>query len=80
MKLSIVNVLVTGLLLAAAGVDACKCREGSKQGQYCGHCPQVLGGDGFVWDHVYECNPSGGCHDYGYRKQCAGSSSNPCPF
>ncbi|PGH28973.1 hypothetical protein GX50_08275 [[Emmonsia] crescens] len=52
MKFSIVNVLVSGLLLAAAGVNACQCREGTRQGQYCGHCSAVLVTPDFVYDHV----------------------------
>ncbi|KLJ10173.1 hypothetical protein EMPG_14439 [Blastomyces silverae] len=79
MKLSIANLLVSGLLLVTAGVDACQCREGTKQGQYCGHCSAVLVTPDFVYDHVYECNPSGGCMDYGKRNDCE-RSNNPCPF
>ncbi|KAG5295277.1 mold-specific M46 protein [Histoplasma ohiense] len=79
MKFSIVNVLVSGLLLAAASVDACQCKVGSRQGQYCGHCEAVLVTPDFVYDHVYECNPSGGCFDYGERNDCK-QSNNPCPF
>ncbi|EGC43485.1 mold-specific M46 protein [Histoplasma capsulatum var. duboisii H88] len=52
MKFSIVNVLVSGLLLAAASVDACQCKVGSRQGQYCGHCEAVLVTPDFVYDHV----------------------------
>ncbi|OAX83958.1 hypothetical protein ACJ72_01679 [Emergomyces africanus] len=79
MKFSIVNILVSGLLLAAAGVDACQCRVGSRQGQYCGHCSAVLVTSDFVYDHVYECNEQGGCQDYGKRTDCE-RSNNPCPF
>jgi len=49
----------------------------SDQGQYCGNC--VLISDGTwavtkkrVSTHIYECNPSGGCCDYGYAGDCGG--------
>ncbi|EEH43750.2 uncharacterized protein PADG_00039 [Paracoccidioides brasiliensis Pb18] len=79
MRLRIMNILVSSLLLTVAGVDACQCRQGSRQGQYCGHCSQVLPTADFIYNHVYECNPSGGCRDYGYRRDCD-SDRNPCPF
>lgn len=64
--------LLTTLLLALAfcTVDAkkCKCRVGTPQGTYCGTCPQL---ETAISAHVYECNPRGGCYDYGYRKSCA---------
>ncbi|KAK2812001.1 hypothetical protein FQN50_001709 [Emmonsiellopsis sp. PD_5] len=77
MKLTIVNVVVTALLLAAGTVEAaCSCKEGFKQGQYCGYCYAVNSG---ISDHVYECNPQGGCLHYGFRQDCADGKFG-CPF
>jgi hypothetical protein len=52
----------------------CHCVD-ARQGEYCGYCPQVQGH--WIWDDVYECNPSGGCCQYGYRKSCA-EYKGPC--
>jgi hypothetical protein len=52
----------------------CNC-VGAHQGQYCGYCAAVRGN--YVWDSVYECNPSGGCCSYGYRKSCH-NVAGPC--
>ncbi|KGQ01961.1 hypothetical protein PAAG_11356 [Paracoccidioides lutzii Pb01] len=79
MRLRIMNILVSSLLLTVAGVEACQCRQGSRQGQYCGHCSQVLPTADFIYNHVYECNPSGGCRDYGYRRDCDSDHSSDRP-
>ena len=55
---------------------ACACASGTPQGQYCGYCPQVT--SGWVWNHVYECNPRGGCHDYGVRTSCSNYQGPGC--
>lgn len=52
---------------------ACECYP-SDQGQYCGWCGNVINP---IDDYVYECNPSGGCYEYGYRVSCA-EGSGPC--
>ncbi|CAG8595227.1 1962_t:CDS:2, partial [Dentiscutata heterogama] len=44
---------------------ACKCPTGLPQGQYCG---KQLGCNR---TSVYECSPSGGTCEYGYRDSCA---------
>ncbi|RYP42872.1 hypothetical protein DL768_010166 [Monosporascus sp. mg162] len=52
----------------------CQC-QWVDQGQYCGVC---WSGSGYTvtylgtgdWNHVYECNPDGGCCDYGYATDC----------
>lgn len=55
--------------------NGCKCQKVS-QGQYCGLCWRnndfivTKLGTGGAWNHVYECNSSGGCCDYGYAKDC----------
>ncbi|KAF1933461.1 uncharacterized protein M421DRAFT_868 [Didymella exigua CBS 183.55] len=59
----------------AVAQAACKCRKGTKQGQYCGYCYEVL--SPWVADNVYECNKEGGCYDYKYRKSCA-KREGPC--
>ncbi|KAF7503115.1 hypothetical protein GJ744_004292 [Endocarpon pusillum] len=56
--------------------NGCKCQK-LPQGQYCGNC--VLISDGTyavtykrVNNHIFECNPQGGCCDYGYATDCGG--------
>jgi hypothetical protein len=58
----------------------CKCKVGTKRGQYCGRCSAVTNlGNGGKLSHVYECNPRGGCCDYGLRTSCDKSSGyKPC--
>jgi len=52
--------------------NKCKCRAKTAQGQYCGWGTAVTNlGSGGAKNHVYECSPSGGCCDYGYRADCA---------
>jgi len=54
--------------------NGCKCQK-VKQGEYCG---LDFKGSNFVvtdlgsgdWDDIFECNPQGGCCDYGYSKKC----------
>lgn len=54
--------------------NGCKCQK-VKQGQYCG---LDWKGSNFVvtdlgsgdWDDIFECNPQGGCCDYGYSSKC----------
>lgn len=52
--------------------NGCKCRKGTPQGQYCGvYTYWVLNyGKGGDVEHIYECNPQGGCCDYGVRNSC----------
>ena len=62
----------------ACDPNGCKCVKGLPQGQYCGNC--VLTKDLNTWviskkrvnNHVFECNPRGGCCSYGYAKDCGG--------
>lgn len=64
---------------AACDYNGCKCAEGTSQGQYCAGCWQVLNlGRTGDWDHVYECNPRGGCCDYGYARDCARGRTGRC--
>jgi hypothetical protein len=62
----------------ACDYNGCKCAKGTKRGQYCGYCPQVypLGKGGDDYD-VFECNPQGGCCNYGFRKSCK-AWNGPC--
>jgi hypothetical protein len=55
--------------------NGCRCREGTPRGQYCGRCSQVIsqGKGGSFMNDIFECNPKGGCCDYGKNTVC----SNP---
>ncbi|CAG8787881.1 31828_t:CDS:2, partial [Racocetra persica] len=58
---------------------ACKCPQPPNslpQGQYCGGAPNMIGCN---HTHVYECNPSGGVCEYGYRDSCAQCGALTCP-
>ncbi|KAK1831423.1 hypothetical protein QBC39DRAFT_306783 [Podospora conica] len=68
----------------ACSANGCRCdstRHRSPQGQFCGNCRWPDG----AWvitakrvsNHVYECNSSGGCCDYGVAKDC-GTASGRC--
>jgi hypothetical protein len=66
-----------GLEKRACKSNGCKCRKGTPQGQYCGMCLDNTGfviapnwGTGGKSDHKYECNPQGGCCDYGFSYDC----------
>lgn len=51
--------------------NGCKCAKGFPQGQYCGWGTVVTNlGSGGDFEDAYECNPSGGCCDYGHRDDC----------
>ncbi|KAK3065436.1 hypothetical protein LTS18_009279 [Coniosporium uncinatum] len=50
--------------------DGCKCRSGTKQGQYCYRCAAVNYYAKGSLDNVHECSPSGKCCNYGYSKTC----------
>jgi hypothetical protein len=83
MKPSTITAILASILLSAVAVDACKCKTGTKQGQYCGGCIEVLDYAAGHSNHVFECNPSGKCYDYGYRSECAGGviyESKMCPL
>ncbi|KAK6860166.1 hypothetical protein PG990_012532 [Apiospora arundinis] len=67
-----------------ACTGSCKCAKGTKRGQYCGMCSQVLySGSGFDYaNDIFECNPDGGCCSYGKSSTCAGSNAQDkthCP-
>ncbi|KAK8016403.1 hypothetical protein PG993_014592 [Apiospora rasikravindrae] len=67
-----------------ACTGSCKCAKGTKRGQYCGMCSQVLySGSGFDYQNdIFECNPEGGCCSYGKSSTCAGSDAQDkthCP-
>ncbi|KAF8853980.1 hypothetical protein BDZ45DRAFT_677247 [Acephala macrosclerotiorum] len=82
MKFTLLGLLVAGLYIAT-GADACACEVGSAQGQYCGYCAQVTSClSGSCFTDVFECNPAGGCYDYGYRTSCATDEYDPaqCPI
>ena len=56
--------------------NGCKCQK-LPQGQYCGNCVLIKGGTYAVTqkrvnNHIFECNPQGGCCDYGYATDCGG--------
>ncbi|KIW01862.1 uncharacterized protein PV09_06711 [Verruconis gallopava] len=63
----------------------CKCAKGLKPGLYCGYCTSphnaviscTAANEGDCFDKVYQCNSSGGCCVYGYRKSCA-QRKGPC--
>ncbi|KAL6895128.1 hypothetical protein GGI43DRAFT_411879 [Trichoderma evansii] len=64
--------------------NGCKCSTlyPLKQGQYCGNCVWSNGAGYIITakrvnNHVYECNPSGGCCDYGVASDC-GSGTARC--
>ena len=65
----------------ACSNNGCKCVSGLAQGVYCGNC--VVGAGTLaikekrVRTHAYECNPSGGCCDYGFASDC-GTSRARC--
>ncbi|OIW26240.1 hypothetical protein CONLIGDRAFT_634541 [Coniochaeta ligniaria NRRL 30616] len=69
------------LLGRACSSNGCKCVSGLEQGVYCGNC--VVGAGTYavktkrVNSHAFECNPSGGCCDYGKASDC-GTSSARC--
>lgn len=69
------------LVPRACSANGCKCVKGLKQGVYCGNC--VVGAGTLaisakrVASHAYECNPSGGCCDYGAASDC-GTSKARC--
>ncbi|KAL2270700.1 hypothetical protein VTJ83DRAFT_71 [Remersonia thermophila] len=58
----------------ACSANGCQCVKGLTQGVYCGNC--VVGAGTYaiktkrVKNHVYECNPNGGCCDYGVANDC----------
>ncbi|KAH8728316.1 hypothetical protein GQ44DRAFT_824155 [Phaeosphaeriaceae sp. PMI808] len=69
------------LVARACKNNKCKCKSGTKQGQYCGICDQVtnLGNGGSLFD-IYECNSSGGCCDYGDSSICINDlTKKNCP-
>jgi len=62
--------------------NGCKCVKGLAQGQYCGNC-HFANGDWVITekrisDNIYECNPSGGCCDYGKGKDCGKGAGGRC--
>ena len=61
--------------------NGCKCRKKTKQGQYCGGCRAVTdAGKGGTFFDIFECNPNGGCCNYGPAKKCEGSQiQKNCP-
>ncbi|USP82350.1 hypothetical protein yc1106_09624 [Curvularia clavata] len=67
---------------AALDKRACKCAKVSNPGLYCGYC-WFSSYDGYVIksgrvdNHVYWCNKSGGCEDFGKRNSCA-NYAGPC--
>ena len=75
------DALPAELVPRACSANGCKCVRGLKQGVYCGNC--VVGAGTYaisakrVSTHAYECNPSGGCCDYGTASDC-GTSRARC--
>jgi len=62
----------------ACRYNGCECKKRTKRGQYCGYCDQVTYyGKGGDWNDVYECNPQGGCCNYGNRDSCK-ARKGPC--
>lgn len=61
----------------ACVANGCKCVKGLNAGIYCGNC--VVGAGTYaisakrVAGHAYECNPAGGCCDYGAANDCGKS-------
>lgn len=75
------NGLPGDLYKRACSSNGCKCVTGLLQGVYCGNC--VVGAGTYaiktkrVNSHAFECNPSGGCCDYGAADDC-GTSHARC--
>ena len=86
MRLHFLSLLATSVLFAigarAKCTYDCTC-EPTTRGQYCGYCPQVTScQDDACFTRVYECNPEGGCCDYGPRDSCKYDEFDPyqCPI
>ncbi|KAJ1326988.1 hypothetical protein MN608_08437 [Microdochium nivale] len=65
------------LAARACNYNGCRCKVGLPQGQYCGNCVLISDGSWAITNlrnpnHIYECNPSGGCCSYGYAGDCGG--------
>ena len=59
--------------------NGCKCSRVPAGDQYCGLCAEVTDyGRGGDWSHVYECNKSGGCCDYGVASDCKAKKNMRC--
>lgn len=67
----------------ACKANGCKCKSGYA-GVYCANCPSGGGwvvsklGSGGSTSHVYQCDGSGGCCDYGKANDCAGGATGRC--
>lgn len=67
----------------ACVTQGCTCKKGTAQGRYCYMCDAVLTcgsevGGASCMDSVFECNPDGGCCNYGLRNSCKGGKKDPC--
>ncbi|KAL2265828.1 hypothetical protein VTJ83DRAFT_6928 [Remersonia thermophila] len=67
----------------ACTANGCKCMKGLRQGQYCGNC--VWKGSWVITakrnaNHVYECNPQGGCCSYGAASDCGSLKARCGPY
>jgi hypothetical protein len=72
------------LTARACVANGCQCstKYPLEQGQYCGNCVWSNGAGYIITakrvnNHVYECNSSGGCCDYGPASDC-GSGTARC--
>lgn len=81
MRVTLILATLFALALASPAAEAdlekracrdvkCKCAKGTKQGQYCGSSPHVTDLGSGLWGDIYECNPGGGCCDYGRNSKC----------
>jgi hypothetical protein len=63
--------------------NGCRCVKGLRQGQYCGACQWrgnwVISAKRIA-NHLYECNPQGGCCSYGRASDCNTGSGRCGPY
>lgn len=57
--------------------DPCYAAKGTREGVYCGVCPEILG----HWNYqdAYNLYPDGSCCNYGWSQPCADLDGNQCP-
>jgi hypothetical protein len=68
----------SGLQKRACRSNGCTCLKGTKRGQYCWNAYNSAkgafyvqkAGSGHKSNDIYECNPQGGCCDYGPADKC----------
>jgi len=64
--------------------NGCSCQKGTEQGRYCGLCKSGASfyvsnrGSGGTSNDVFECNPRGGCCNYGRASDCVAGKNMRC--